>query len=783
MRIRLAFSLLLAFTSIQSAQARQESNRESDDLILEEVIVTAQKREENLLDVPVSVIVVPGEKIADADITSLEELQTYVPNLTVTDSALGPRLHIRGVSSGINQGFEQSVGVYVDGVYRGRSLQSRMALVDIERVEVLRGPQSILFGKNSIAGALNILTRKPTDSLDIGVTGLYSWDFDQRELAAFISGPMTDTLTGRLTAYARDIDGYMENLILDRDEPKREERMVRGQIGWNPTDSLDINLRVELARYDVSGEGSEIINDRTATAGPFTGLNYAQILILFGQDPNVANNYRDRKRTANGDELTNDTEEYVLTANYHYPGGVTLTSTTGYSAYDSEESCDCDFTGGKVFDVDFEENFDQFSQEVRLMSPGGETVDWIAGVYYQENNLHFHDSINVGADSVLVPIVEGLGGPGAGGLIAGTSVPRYFNQDTELFSAFGQLTWNVSDRWYLTFGGRISKEKKQADRILSIATIDGAPLPGATAPYTRGLYANLFNITGHAIEGRRSVTRFMPSVEVQFDITGGSMTYFSVSRGNKSGGYDARSNNPPSNGGSFEFEDEDATSYELGAKMLFNGGATELNVAIYYMNYDNLQSSAFDGVLGFNVGNAAEAVAKGVELDARWLLTDHLLLSGSLAFTHFEYRKYFGECYFGQVPDAPDGINCDYRGKTNVLTPDYSGVLSANYKRPLGDNLDWGLTVDLLFSDKYMTSSNLDPLQVQESYTKLNARLSIGAMSGRWELALVGKNLTDEPVINLSADVPLAGGSFGTPGFSAGYEQPRSVAIQAIFRY
>jgi len=777
------FTLVLAVGVTGLTQAQQESNQEPYDLILEEVIVTAQKREENLLDVPVSVIVVPSEKIVDADITSIEELQTYVPNLTVTDSALGPRLHIRGVSSGINQGFEQSVGVYVDGIYLGRSLQSRMALVDIERVEVLRGPQSILFGKNSIAGALNILTKQPTDSLDLGVTGLYSWDFDQRELTAFISGPLSDTLRGRLTAYTRNVDGYMENLILDRDEPSREERMVRGQIGWNPTDSLEFNFKAEWGSYDVSGEGSEIINDRAATAGPFTGLNYSQILILFGQDPAVANNYRDRKRTANGDELTNDTEEYVLTANYLYPGGVTLTSTTGYSTYDSEEMCDCDFTGGKVFDVDFDENFDQFSQELRFMSPGGETVDWIAGIYYQNSTLHFYDSINVAADSVLVPIVEGLGGPGAGSLIADTSVPRYFNQDTDLLSAFGQLTWNVSDRWYLTFGGRVSKEKKQADRTLSIATIDGAPLPEATAPYTRGLYANLFNINEHALQGHRSVTRFMPSLEVQFDITGDSMTYFSVSRGNKSGGYDARSNNPPSTGGSFEFEDEDATSYEVGAKMLFNGGATELNVAVYYMNYDNLQSSAFDGVLGFNVGNAAKAVAKGVELDGRWLLTDHLMLSGSLAFTHFEYKKYFGECYYGQVPDAPDGINCDYRGKTNLLTPDYSGVLSATYKRPLGDSLEWGLTADLLFSDKYMTSSNLDPLQVQESYTKLNARLSIGAMSGRWELALVGKNLTDEPIINLSADVPLAGGSFGTPGFSAGYEQPRSVAIQAIFRY
>lgn len=261
------------------------------------------------------------------------------------------------------------------------------------------------------------------------------------------------------------------------------------------------------------------------------------------------------------------------------------------------------------------------------------------------------------------------------------------------------------------------------------------------------------------------------------------MAYFTISKGVKSGGYDARSNNAPDNGGSFEFDDEDATSYELGAKTLFNGGATEINIALFYMNYNDLQSSAFDGVLGFNVDNAARARTRGMEVDGRWILTDHLLLSGSIAFTDFKYKEYDGECYFGQVPDAPDGINCDYAGKTTMLTPDYSGILSADYHAPLGDSLNWGLTVDFIFSDSYLTSSNLDPLQEQPSYTKFNARLSIGGQNENWELALVGKNLTNEKIMTLSGDVPLAGGSFGAPGFSAFYEQPRSLALQATFRY
>lgn len=780
---RLALTVVMATGLTPILMAQQSTDQDSYELILEEVIVTAQKREQNLLEVPVSAVVIPNAKITEANIYNLEELQTYVPNLTITDTALGPRLHIRGVSSGVNQGFEQSVGMYVDGIYRGRSLQSRLALVDIERVEVLRGPQSILFGKNSIAGALNITTMKPTDFFDLGVTGLYSSDFDQKEITAFISGPMSDSVGGRLTAYARDMDGYMENLTLGRDEPDRQERMVRGILEWAPTDNFDIGLKIELASYDVSGEQIEIINDRAAQAGPFAGLNYSQILLLFGQDPSVANNFRDWKRSSNGDEFNNDTREYVLTMNYRSWGDLLLTSTTGYSSYDMDELCDCDITGGHVFDVDFSEEFSQFSQELRLMSPGGETIDWIAGLYYQSNDLDFYDSINVAADSVLVPVVDGLAGAGAGGLIADTSVPRYFNQDTDIMSAFGQFTWNFNDRWYLTGGARISTEKKDASRTLMISTIDGDPLPPATAPITQGLYQALFNITDHDIAGDRKKTRFMPSVDIQYDINDESMVYFSVSRGVKSGGYDARSNNAPDNGGSFEFDDEDATSYELGAKILFNSGATELNAALFYMTYNDLQVSAFDGVLGFNVGNAAKARTQGLELDGRWLLTDHLLLSGSIAFTDFKYKEFYGECYFGQVPDAPDGINCDYKGKTTMLSPDYSGIVSADYNAPLGDNLDWGLTVDVIFSAKYLTSSNLDPLQEQPSYTKLNARLSIAGQSERWELALVGKNLTNKKIMTLSGDVPLAGGSFGAPGFSALFEQPRSLALQATLRY
>lgn len=773
--------LLVCACGIAAPAAAQSSA--AAELVLEEIIVTAQKRTQAVQDVPISVVVMSGEKIRDADLNDIEELQTYVPNLSITDTALGPKLHIRGMGSGVNQGFEQSVGIYIDGIYHGRAQQSRMPLVDVERVEVLRGTQSILFGKNSIAGALNISTAQPDRVLQAGARVLYGSGIGERKLSGFVSGPLSDSLSGRLSLHLRDTDGYMTNLTLDDDEPQRQERLLRGTLRWDPGDELDITLKAELGSFDVDGEQIEIINDRAAVAGPFAGLTYADVLLLFGQDASVANNFEDGRRSANGDVNRNDSEAFVVTANYRGWDSVRFTSITGYNSYDLEEFCDCDFTGGNVFDVLFDERHDQISQEFRLQSKSGEPVDWLAGVYYQDNDLDFADQIRVDGGSIIVPVVDGIAGPGAGALVADTSAPRTFSQDTRIVSVFGQAIWALADRWRLALGARWSSEKKKAGRVLAVRSIDNNPLPAATEALTTGLYSALFNINPHSLSANRTSSGFMPSMDVQYDINDSTMSYLRYSRGIKSGGFDTRSNNAPANGGSFEFDDETADSYEIGAKMILADGAAEFNVAAYYTDYNDLQVSAFDGVLGFNVGNAARAITRGVEADARWLATENILLTASLAVTDFEYKEFFGECYFGQVPDAADGINCDYRGKSNQFVADYTGTLSLEYLRPVGS--DHGLTfdLDLLFVGDHLLSSNLDPMQKQKAYSKVNARLAYGDLDRRWEVALIGKNLTDESVKTLSGDVPLAGSNFGTPGFSSFFEPPRTLAIQVSLQY
>lgn len=226
---------------------------------LEEVIVTAQKRAESLQDVPISISTMSGEKMDEAGIFKIEDLQLFTPNLSMTETGISTQIYIRGIGTGNNQGFEQSVGQYVDGVHYGRQQLLRAPFLDLERVEVLRGPQGILFGKNSIAGAINMTTAKPTDEFEGKISGKYSPDGDITEFVGMVSGGITDNLFGRLVARQYDEEGWMENTTLNEDEPERDEFAIRGQLLWNATDNLSIGFKAEYDEFDVNGRQIEIV--------------------------------------------------------------------------------------------------------------------------------------------------------------------------------------------------------------------------------------------------------------------------------------------------------------------------------------------------------------------------------------------------------------------------------------------------------------------------------------------------------------------------------------------
>lgn len=801
-RTALASAVILALGSADASA--------QDSTALDEIIVTAQKRTESLQDVPIAVSAVGGDKISDAGIMKIEDLKNYVPTLFMTETAIGNNISIRGIFSGVNPGFEQSVGTYVDGVYRGRPQQTRAPFLDLQRVEVLRGPQSILFGKNSVGGALNITTARPTGEFDAMVAALYEPRYDEQEFSAFVSGPFTERFRGRLAARYREIDGHVENATLGTDDPSREETTVRGWLELDVTDNVTAALKAEMGEFDVTGRQIEIAQELPAVAGPFTGLTYSQILAIFGQDPSVLNNTPDFIRSSNGDFSNNDTEEFVLQVDWKL-GENTLTSITAYSEYDFAELCDCDFTGGNVFNVTMGERFDQSSQELRLTSPTGGTIDYILGAYYETSDLAFQDTILLPGNSVLVPLLNGnpafngtpLQGI-AGTAVADTGTPRHFTQDAKSYSVFAQLGWNMSEEFRSTIGLRFSKEEKDASRTLTITEIDGDPLVGLQAAAAPAVYAAVFNVRRtdlHDLSGSREEDQLLPSLTFEWAPDDNTMIYVSWSKGAKSGGFDARSNNPtvppgtactapntpvgclPPNGiGTFAFEEERATNFEIGTKLRF-GNAVELNAALYMTDFEDLQVSTFDGVLGFNVRNAGESEIKGLEVDLRWQATENLQLFSSMAYTDFEFLDYIGQCAFGQPSDAGDGLNCNYKGKTNEFVAPWVITMGTNYIRPIGASLAFRVGVDGYYTDQYFVAPTIDERQVQESYYKVNGRIGVGDQDGSWDISVIGKNVFNEQILPYGNDTPLAGRTFGA--FSAWrFVEPGSTwALQGTLRF
>ena len=778
--------------------AVQAQDAPADDGSLPEIVVTAQKREESLRDVPLSVEAVSGAKLDDAGIIRLEDLQAYVPNLKVSETGIANNIYIRGIGSGLNQGFEQSVSTYMDGIYRGRGHQSRMPFLDLERVEVLRGPQPILFGKNAVAGAVNMVGARPTKDFVGQVTASYDMENNDFIGSAVLSGPITDRFGVRLAVHARNADGYVENLTLARDEPKRSELAARLTLDFEVNDAFSLSWRTEGGNYDTKGRQIEIFGETPITSGSLTGLTYSQIVggpvppLPQGQNPTARNNVLDYKRSSNGDTSDLSNFETGLTADFRFANGLTLTSITGYSSYRLDEQCDCDFVGATVFNAGITEDYGQFSQELRLTSPADQTVSWIAGVYFQDYDLDEHDYLHVPTTSLVMPVLtsaflqQGLCNSlatcsGLAGAFSDAVNPRDFTQDSTLWSAFGQATWRINEKWKLAAGGRFTAEDKNGSRVTTLTRGIGGPnLPPQVLP----LFAAVLGIVPHNISGSRSESTFSPLVNLQYAFNPGSMMYLSWAQGSKAGGFDARSNKPPSLGGTFEFEDELATTYELGVKSAV-GRTAEIDADVFYTDYKDLQTSAFDGAIGFNVGNGSARVM-GAEVQGRWRVTPAFTLTGSMAYLDFEWTNYFGQCYYGLAPipaGQPNAGNCNYDGFTNQLAPKLTGYVSADYKWMLGDRLRMGFTADVIYSSEYLESLTLDPMAKQDAYAKINARLSLGDANGHWEVALVGRNLTDETVVNYAGDTPLANRLFRARSYYGFVDQPLGIALEARLNF
>lgn len=761
------------------------------EFALEEIVVTAQKRAQSLQDVPISVSAVGGEKLADAGIENLQDLSAYVPNLKIVEGGLVPQMFIRGIGSSANQGFEQSVGTYSDGVYMGRSLQSRSSFMDLERVEVLRGPQSILFGQSSIAGAISLVSAKPTDEFEGQVSLSHAPEFDETEVNGFISGALTDSVSARLAVRDRHEDGYVKNRLRDEDAPAIDEQAARLTLNWDASDELSAMLKLETAELKRQGRQTQVID-------------YGLYPLLV---PNLQDSTEiDYDSYSNEDNSMNfDSDNVVLKVDYDI-GEFTLTSVTGYSQYEyREDNYDGDSSEVALISIDMSEDFEQFSQEIRLTSPGGETFDYILGAFYQSSEQRYSEDASLAVSNLgMSPLFDSL-------------VQRPYSQDSETLAAFAQVTWNISEALRLTLGLRYTEDEKEGSRRQETLSLTMAPGvsqsnviipsgPFAGLPVSTLLAGNGENFMGtnvgfglqdHDLKGELDKTNWTPSINLQYDLSNDIMLYATYSEGYKAGGFDARGINDFSSGETdflgrsygefalgaenFEFSQEEAETIEIGAKMTLLDGTAELNLALYQTDYTDMQISVFDGTFGFNVLNAGEATVRGLEIDGRWRPTQNLLLTAGLAYLDFEWTDYSeGACPGeGHNTPSPSGSgNCVYNGLENNHTPEWTFNLSANHTFSISDTLELRSTLDANFKDNHYVANNLDARSEQAGVTIFNARLALASTDDSWQVALTAKNLTDQTTLNYVTNLSQSRG-----GVNGQVGRPRTIGLEASYRF
>ena len=727
---------------------------------LEEIVVTAQKRVQSLQDVPISVQAITGDAIENAGIQRLDDLSAYVPNVNINEGFAGETISVRGFGSGANPSFEQAVATFIDGVYFGRSKQSLASFLDVERVEVLRGPQSTFFGNNAIAGALNIATRRPTQETEGSISVSYAPDDEDFDATITYGGMVSDTLGARAALKYRTLDGYLR-LYDGGATPQKDTVVGRVSLLWTPTDDLEVFFKAEVGDEETIGSTAQLDDCPSSLAlqGPpgignglcdialsvtgLTTLDFDEVIESGGLNaggipPQNINSVLAQDR---GVFRNLDTENYNLTLDYNL-NGYTLTSVTGITSYDSERQFDVDQTPIASISTNRFEEFDQFSQELRIVSPGDETIDWAAGIYYQTNEVDFSYQT-----FTLLPPPDATGFQGGAlGLVSGE-----FQEESDSWATFASGTWNVNKDFNISLGLRYSEVSKSADNDLDLfITMNNTAVPVRTNPIPAlgsaftAFEVNDVDVSEEKVTGNINATWF---------INEETMLYATYSEGFKAGGYDNLIRKPDSAGGKFTFDTEEVEAIEVGAKM--DWGSMRLNLAVFRNEFTNLQQSIFNPTaIAFQISNAGSAISQGVEVDFMWAATDSLTISASAAVLDAYYEEFEGASCSRQQTVA--GLtSCSLTGEALPYAADWNTVLNFDHIRPISDNLQLNTTLSLAYIDDYRTGTENDPRFMQDGFETIDLRFSLGNTDETWSVSLWGRNLTDELVVGQSTNAAV----------------------------
>ncbi len=783
-RLRLAaFFGVCAATSMPGTACAQDTAGESSRQ-LEEVVVTARKTEESLQNVPVAVAVISQAQIennAASDLSKVGELAPQV-SMSQSGSGTGAVITVRGVSSGSNDaGLDQSVAIEVDGVPLSRGQVISSAIFDLEQIQILQGPQALFFGKNSPAGVISLNSANPTDKFEGYITPGYEFESEQQFVEAAVSGPISDTFKARLAFRGSQMNGWLKNVA----EPVRDfvnpavtdpgatmgdtgpdEEIYAGRLTllWEPTEDFDANLKVTVNSQDR--------NAGNASSEPFCIGGQTQPVLL-GTIPlpnadcaknqvkahgSVAPEYAVNIPYSNGGVPYLDSK-YVLsslTLNKRFDA-ITLTSTTGYYDQTVQQMSVSDWSPYASIWAASKETYELFTEELRANSEFDGPINFMAGLYYETFDRTFFN----------VPDLFHVFNPAAQNY---ATVMMDSKSDGDYFSVFAQIRWNILENLELAGGARYSRDEKNMN-IWNLAT---GPAPA---------YATLLPV-GQTLSSDYDDENVSPEATLSWHPTDDQTLYVAYKTGYKAGGmanpYLVFTSATPEN---IQFQPEEAKGYEAGYKATLLNRTLRLDLVGYQYDYDDLQVASYNAdTISFTISNAAQAKIEGVQGSFEWSALDALRLRGNVGYNRAKYESYpNAQCYTGQTAATGCvGGTQDLSGKALLRAPDLTYSLGADYSPRFVAGWNTTLSVQGTFTDDYETAADYSPAGHQDSFWLLNAALRVGPDDERYEVALIGRNLTDSYYMLNSNGWSGSGSANQFVGF---FNRPREVILQGTVRF
>tara|TARA_R110002049_G_scaffold9747_15_gene48897 strand:- start:5005 stop:7200 length:2196 start_codon:yes stop_codon:yes gene_type:complete len=690
---------------------------------LEEIIVTASKRTESLQDVAMSVTAFSAQTIQEANITSSEDLAVLTPSLTITTNTQPntAAFRIRGIgTSQTDIALEPSVGIFVDDVYLNRSGLGMSDLTDIERIEILQGPQGTLYGKNTNAGAISIITKRPNPEEYEGYVDVTYGNYDQQKLIAAASGPITDTLAFRLSGSINQRDGYLENGGTGDDMNDVDDWNVIGKLLYEPMEDLSILFN-----------GSYVDrNPKCCAADARQGDSVNPQLVAEGFAPDKNDPYDYKTAVDVEQAFSSKFTSLSMVADYQQDWGA-LKSITSWSDSDGQSSYDPDRSELDVMSyVDAWGAGNTFSQELRVTFEQGDNFEYMLGFFYFESTNKGGDGqpfVFLGEDFLTQgnqqqSFLDSLPAPLNVLAQPGDSLRAKSKIDTTNAAVFGQSTWHITDTWRVTGGLRWTYEEKHADLFTEIHS---------TAPSQALIGQSFLSSVSTPIDDSftRSTDDINWLINTSYDILDDTMLYATVATGSKSGGFNTVNGTPEQR----EFEDEDTISYEAGIKSTLLDARLRVNAALFSTEIDDFQfQQQLETGIGTLVSNQAEVEVRGLDMEIQALPLPNLTLGASLLYMD----KY-------EITDGPQ------KGDELPYTADYSYTLSATLVFPLADGGIY-LRTDYSYMGDHATSGSADIRDDQMDDRKdLNAKL--GWRNDNWDISVWGKNLSDDTYVSFTA--------------------------------